>query len=103
MKRSNLTNVRKKVAVMTGALLVFVLLASAFYLSVETGHTCSDEDCPICENILACANVLRQAGGAFVPHVIFMMILLLQVLVKDNILSTFSQESLVSKKVRMNN
>lgn len=102
MRNRTITNCRKMAAVIAGALLVLLTLASAFYLSSESGHICSDDHCPICENILECSNVLRQVGGAFVPHVIGIVFFLTEVLVRRNILSIFSQESLISKKVRMN-
>ena len=48
-------------AVLALALLVVVLLSSV-YIAVESGHACHGEDCPICEHIEECRNILRQVS-----------------------------------------
>ena len=48
-------------AVLALALLLVVLLFSV-YIAVESGHACHGEDCPICEHIEECRNILRQVS-----------------------------------------
>lgn len=48
-------------AVLALALLLVVLLSSV-YIAVESGHACHGEDCPICEHIEECRNILRQVS-----------------------------------------
>ena len=48
-------------AVLALALLLVVLLSSV-YIAVESGHTCHGEECPICEHIEECRNILRQVS-----------------------------------------
>ena len=48
-------------AVLALALLLVVLLSSV-YIVVESGHACHGEDCPICEHIEECRNILRQVS-----------------------------------------
>lgn len=49
---------------LTAALLVFVMLFSAFYIAAEAGHDCAGEDCRICRQIAVCRNTLNALGLA---------------------------------------
>lgn len=102
MNRRNRDKVKKNAAVMIGLFLIFITFCSAFYVAAESGHSCTDDDCPICECVKECANILRQVGGSILPRISIMISFLLVTLAKNTKLSIFSQESLVSKKVRMN-
>lgn len=95
-------NIKKNAAVLIGLFLIFITFGSAFYVASESGHTCSADDCPICECVKECANLLRQVGGSILPQISVMSSFLLIVLAKNIQFSIFSQDSLVSKKVRMN-
>ncbi|KSV59207.1 hypothetical protein [Acetivibrio ethanolgignens] len=46
---------------------VFVLLLSVACIAVEADHDCQGEDCPICQQISICENILKNlalAGSA---------------------------------------
>ena len=79
------------------------MLFSAPFIAIEADHDCTGEDCPICACIAQCENTLHQIGdgaavqAAVIVPVFFMLILAF--LFADN----FTQETLVSRKVRLNN
>ena len=41
-------------------LIVFVLVASYYFILHETRHDCSGEDCPVCALVAICRNTLRS-------------------------------------------
>lgn len=87
----------------TGILMLFIMLFSAFYIASETDHDCTGEDCPICACIQQCENTLNQIGDGIAPQVaviIPVVFLLVSIFLFE---SLFSQETLVSRKVRLNN
>ena len=94
---------QKAVPCLTMVILIFFsVVFSAFYIASETGHDCTGEDCPICACILQCENILHQTGygtasrGAVIIPVVFA--------IASTFLFTyvFFRETLVSKKVRLN-
>lgn len=92
----------RKFALAIGLLLIFVLMGSAFYVAAEAGHECTDADCPICLSIEACESMLRQADNGVLPLAVSLVISISLILAGTKAVSNFSQESLVSMKIRMN-
>lgn len=86
-----------------GLLLLLVMLLSAFFIAAEAGHDCTGEDCPICACVQQCENTLHRIGdgnallSAVVIPVIFALISAFL------FASEPSLETLVSRKVRLNN
>ena len=84
-------------------LVFFIMLFSASFIAIEADHDCTGEDCPICACIAQCENTLHKIGdgaavqAAVIVPVFFMLILAF--LFADN----FTQETPVSRKVRLNN
>ena len=93
----------KRIAVrLIGALLLAVLLFSAFFIAVEAGHDCSHEDCPICACIRCCEAVLQRflrtsLVAAIAPVVLSALILSAARRVYNRI-----PETPVSAKIRLN-
>ncbi len=57
----------KRVAsVVFAGLFVFVMMFSLFVIASEADHDCSGADCPICEMIAVCRNILKTLSGAVV-------------------------------------
>ena len=84
-------------------MMLVVVLFSAFYIVAETDHDCTGDDCPICACIQQCENILNQIGdgaAAQISVVAPVVFLLLFVLFSAR---SITQETLVSKKVRLNN
>ncbi len=103
MSYSRMSKRNRIAAGILGILMLFTVLFSAFYLAAEVAHDCTGEDCPICACIAQCEKAIRQIGNgaalwtiAFLPVVSMLVLAFLFVY-------EFSQETLVSEKVRLNN
>lgn len=46
-------------ALVTAAVVLFVMLTSAFFIAAEAGHDCIGDGCEICCQVNACRAVLR--------------------------------------------
>lgn len=49
-------------ALVMAAAILFAMLASAFFIAEEAGHSCIGDGCSICCQISACRAVLRGLG-----------------------------------------
>ena len=103
MRNSSTAKVLRITAGIMGLMMLFIVLFSVFYIAAETDHDCCGEDCPICACIHQCENTLRGIDdgtsarfAAFAPVII---VLLAAVFV----IAAVSQDTLVSRKVRLNN
>ena len=103
MRNSSTAKVLRITAGIMGLMMLFIVLFSAFYIAAETDHDCCGEDCPICACIHQCENTLRGIGGGVavrsgaVAPVIFVFF------VAAFVITAVSQDTLVSRKVRLNN
>ena len=62
----------KRIAAITCMVLLFVLLFSITYISLESDHDCCGEDCHICECLEACGKTLsliRCGSGRPMPQI----------------------------------
>ena len=96
--------VHKRIAAgIMGILMLFIILFSAFYIAAEADHDCTVEDCPICACVQQCENTLHQMGdgiascAAVIIPIVFLLVFIFL------FAPLFSQETLVSRKVRLNN
>ena len=39
---------------------IFGMLFSVMYIAIESHHDCIGEDCPICQYIIVCENILKK-------------------------------------------
>ncbi len=84
-------------------MMFFVVLFSAFFIATEANHHCEDENCPICALIAMCEHTLRQAGDGAVRLITVLFpisFILIAVFLQE---TGRQQETLISKKVRLNN
>lgn len=93
---------KKLLAYALSVMLISVLVFSVFYVSSETHHECSGEDCPIC----ACINILgsngRQLGSGLIPlSIATLMIIAFSVSITGG-LAIIPNSTPVLNKVRMN-
>lgn len=96
-------NSRKRTAAgIFGLLMLVVLMLSSLYIAAESHHDCCGDDCPICETLLQCENTLRQLGESACAAA-FIVIAVLTVLLAAPAASVIFSETLVSRKVRLNN
>ena len=84
-------------------MMLIVVLFAVSFITEEADHDCSGDDCPICACIQLCENTIQQIGSGaaaqaavIIPAILFFISILLSVCV-------WSQETLVSRKARLNN
>ncbi len=86
-----------------GILMLFIMLFSAFYIAAETDHDCSGEDCPVCVCIQQCENTLRVIGDGISASSSVIIPFLLILLAAALIVTAVPSDTLISRKVRLNN
>lgn len=102
-ENSNISNSQRIAAALLGIAVLVALLFSAFFMTAETDHRCTGEDCPICACIHQCSQNIRQIGDGTVGQIHFVVtvsFLLLPLLC--NITNLFYATP-VTQKVRLNN
>ena len=62
-RNSNLIKIIKAFSVFLLVLFLANTILCTVYTSVEAGHHCDHEDCPICEMILICEKTVRELCG----------------------------------------
>ena len=96
-------NSNKIIAAVMVIMMLLVVLVSASYVAVESGHDCTGEDCPICACINQCENTLRQVGGGvdFQADTVLPVFFILIIAVPASV--SLTAETPVSRKIRLNN
>lgn len=84
-------------------MVLLIVLLSAFCLGHEAGHDCSGEDCPICDIMRQCENALRGLSEGIAAPAVVMLPAVLALFVAVLFVSFISSETLVSRKIRLNN
>ncbi len=84
-------------------MMLLVLLCSVSAIAFEADHDCCGDDCPICECIEQCENVLRQVGSGAVTAIISIIPFALTGTIVIFCLNFFRNETPVSMKIRLNN
>ena len=98
------SSVTKKItAAIIAMMVVFIVFLSAFCLGHEAGHDCSGEDCPICDIMRQCENALRGLSEGIADPAVVMLPAVLALFVAVLFVSFISSETLVSRKIRLNN
>ncbi len=83
-------------------MLLLVVLFSTFYIAAENNHDCTGDDCPICICIRQCEAVLHQLGDG-AAHQAILILPVFPLLFSIVFFSyTFTRETLVSMKIRLN-
>ena len=95
-------NTRTKLAIIACTILVFITVASSFYLVGKTNHICKGEDCPICACIQQAEQTLRNFGTGNLVNSCICIIIILQSRFALIDFTDVSSTSLVSRKVRLN-
>ena len=101
MTDNNTKIVKRIYAGILAIMMLAVLMLSSLFIAIEANHHCDHDDCPICESIHQCLNILHGFGNkttvssVVIPFVAVLTLFLTPVC--DLRLSTP-----VSKKVRLN-
>ncbi len=59
-----MTRKKRILALLIAAAVFFVMIFSALYIAAESNHNCIGENCPICCQINACRNTLKNLSSA---------------------------------------
>ncbi|MBQ7562497.1 MAG: hypothetical protein IJT16_00740 [Lachnospiraceae bacterium] len=102
MRDSGISNTRRIAAGIVGVMMLVVVLFSASYIAAEADHDCAGDDCPVCVCIQLCENILNQVGDVATRVSIAAPVVFLLLFVLFSVYS-IPQETLISKKVRLNN
>ncbi len=93
--------IRIIIGIMAILILAAVLLSSSF-IAAEAGHHCDGDHCEICFCISLCKTLLRQFTGAAAVYIVLFTAAVFTALV-FLLFSFTGQNTLVSRKVRLNN
>ena len=101
--RAKLFDVKKTAAGIIAMMVLLIVLLSAFCLGLEAGHDCCGEDCPICDFMRQCENTLRGFSEGIAQPAVVILPVLIALLTAAFFVSFISSETLVSRKIRLNN
>ena len=102
MRDSKVCNAKRITAGVIGLMMLIIVLFSAFYIAAEANHRCADKNCSVCSCILMCETILHKTGGraAFAAVIIPVLYTLFSIFLSAPV---FLQETLIARKVRLNN
>ncbi|MBQ7372040.1 MAG: hypothetical protein IJW67_09220 [Blautia sp.] len=86
-----------------GVMVLLVVLFSALFIELEADHDCTGDGCPICVCIQQCEKTLRQISNGSVILATALLFSAVIVLPVFSISSDILQNTLVSRKVRLDN
>ncbi len=86
-----------------GLMMLVIVLFSSFYVAAEADHDCCGEDCPICAGIRQCENTLRRIGDGVAIQSAAVAPVILILFAAAFVNAVVSQDTPVSRKVRLNN
>ena len=82
---------------------IFGTLFSVLYIAIESHHDCIGEDCPVCQCIIVCENILKKLSTAlFVMSVSAAFVFASKISIIKN-LKLIPIQTLVSLKVKLSN
>ena len=102
MRSSDTSKGLRITAGIIGLMMLVLVLFSAFYISTETDHECCGEDCPICACFLQCENALHGIGDGVAVRFVAVAPVILILLSAAFIITAVSKDTLISRKVRLN-
>lgn len=103
MCNSNTTKAKRIAAGIMGIMMLVIVLFSAFYIAAEANHDCTGEDCPICACIQQCENTLRGVGDGTATELSAVIPVFVILFFAAYFVAELPQETLITRKVRLNN
>lgn len=103
MASSRVSDHKRIAAGILGAVMLFIMLFSAYYISAQANHGCIGEDCPICACIAQCESTLRQIGTGMALQIAFVLSAAILLASCCLCASVIREETPVTRKVRLNN
>ncbi|MCR5608377.1 MAG: hypothetical protein K6G26_04880 [Lachnospiraceae bacterium] len=103
MHYNNMKFIKKFAACIITIIMLFSVIFSSFYISLEMHHDCCGDGCPICSFIQECEHTLNLIGDGLI--ILFATIIPLAVLYRIMPFFSFELSDItpVSNKVRLNN
>ena len=89
-------------AALAGFLLFAFVLLSSYFLALESGHDCHEDDCPICFCITHCENVLRQMGALVLSACVVAILFFPSIHRLISYFFSLKEDTPVALRVRMN-
>lgn len=86
-----------------GLMMLFIVLFSSFFIAAEADHDCCGEDCPICACIYQCENTLHGIGDVPAVRSAAVVPVFLIFFAAAVVITAVSHDTLVSRRVRLNN
>ena len=103
MRNSSKSKALRIAAGIMGLMMLVLVAFSAFYIAAEADHDCCGEGCPICACIHRCENTLRGIGDGPAVRSAIVAPVILFLLAAAFIIPAVSRDTLISRKVRLNN
>ena len=94
---------KRLIALSISLLLVFVMLASQFFVVFEAEHDCSGEDCPVCRFLAIVENTLKKFTLAIWPMVALLLARAPIVKLQSSLGEALCKKDPVSLKVKLSN
>ncbi|MCR5654862.1 MAG: hypothetical protein K6G07_04410 [Lachnospiraceae bacterium] len=92
----------RMIAFMMVILIPIIMLVCTFTIASEVGHVCMGEHCPICSHIEQCENMLHRIVDGVTNLILAVFPLTLFLLPVEAVVAEVPTQSLVSKKIRLN-
>ena len=102
MRDSKVSGIIRITAGVMGLMMLVIGLFSAFYIASETDHACCGEDCPVCACLRQCENILHGLGEGIAARSAAAPVRLI-FLAAAFVTTAVFQDTLISRKVRLNN
>ncbi len=103
VKNNKITSYKKIILMAIVTLFLTVVILSVYYTALEIHHECLSDECPICEQIQQCENTIRQIESGVITFVSLIIPLLIFIHLFSQNTFVILQNSLITKKVRLNN
>ncbi len=103
MRDSKASGIIRITAGVMGLMMLVIVLFSAFYIAAETDHDCTGEDCPVCACIQHCESTLRSIGNGISVSSSVIIPFLFILLAAALFAAAVPSDTLISRKVRLNN
>ncbi|MBP5305446.1 MAG: hypothetical protein J6Z02_06310 [Lachnospiraceae bacterium] len=102
MKSFNTLKLKKIASGVMATMMLLSVLFLASFIAFEAGHDCIGEECHVCESIKQCETVLMHIGGGKAVQTATYIPLIAVIFSASLIACSYLQETLVSRKVRLN-
>ncbi len=96
-------NFLSAISLFLGAMLIFCMLFSSFFIAVEHDHHCLDENCPICEMVAICESIIDNVGSGLFIYAVTLFTALCICSICLFTVCNLKAPTLVSQKIRLNN